>query len=431
MTAAVHLSSVNCTQCGAGLSVLGGGRVLSHVCGYCGAVLDTQNAYKVIDSIGKRDHPASPVNIGMTLTAQGAEFTVIGTIGMLETWGGRTWNWVEHQLFSPTHGYAWLSHEDGNFTFTRKIRDFPMRHWLSSRQVEASETPPHRSFRGETYRYFETTTAKIDFMEGEFNWRPRLDDATTTVTLLGPNAMLGLVDGPTEREVELTTLLPRNAAMADLGIPVGTAQPPRYHALTPYRQLPEEGAMKRAFGVTTVLALLLALAFSIASGSAVLQQTRIPVSALPQTYSFTITDTARLASVTFRSDVQNAWAVFSAEITGPGGAPILAGSRATERYSGVDQGERWSEGNGYGDFRFRPTQTGPHTVTVALEETGTDGIRPQNAQAVDLTVRQGVGSGFWMLVCAGVFALAWAAIHARAAMHRKRRFAGSDWTDED
>ncbi len=34
---------LNCTECGAGLDVLGGGRVKSHICSYCGAELDAQD----------------------------------------------------------------------------------------------------------------------------------------------------------------------------------------------------------------------------------------------------------------------------------------------------------------------------------------------------------------------------------------------------
>ena len=57
--------SINCTQCGAGLTVLGGGRVRTHVCSYCGAQLDVQDGFRVIAQFIDMERPKSPFDIGM------------------------------------------------------------------------------------------------------------------------------------------------------------------------------------------------------------------------------------------------------------------------------------------------------------------------------------------------------------------------------
>ena len=114
---------LNCTQCGAGLDVLGGGRVKTHVCSYCGAELDAQDDYKVIQQFRDMKRPDTPFDLGMTGTLWGAEFTVIGTMAWAEYYAGKSWHWVDHQIFSPTHGYAWLTVENGFVTFARKSRE--------------------------------------------------------------------------------------------------------------------------------------------------------------------------------------------------------------------------------------------------------------------------------------------------------------------
>ena len=38
-------------------------------------------------------------------------FTVIGTIAWVEYYAQRSWHWVDHQVYSPTHGYGWLTVE--------------------------------------------------------------------------------------------------------------------------------------------------------------------------------------------------------------------------------------------------------------------------------------------------------------------------------
>ncbi len=64
MSAPDTLRSINCTSCGAGLSVLGGGRVAARGCEYCGALLDAQDNYKILEKYDKAPRPDSPISLG-------------------------------------------------------------------------------------------------------------------------------------------------------------------------------------------------------------------------------------------------------------------------------------------------------------------------------------------------------------------------------
>lgn len=426
MTAAADMNSVNCTSCGAGLSVLGGGRVVSQVCGYCGAVLDTQDNYKVVDSIGKREHPASPISIGMTLTFEGVEFTVIGTLGLMEKYRGQTWKWVEHQVFSPTHGYLWLNVEEGNLTFTRKVRDFNMGHWLSSSTVERSEMPPTRNYKGEKYRYYETSVTQIDYMEGEFNWLPKLGEKKEVVSLLGPDAMLSLVKSSTEREVELTKLLPRAQTAKDMGFDeAALGATPAKNPLMPYKPMAEEGLLRKVLAAVAVVAGILGLVFWFSGGRDVYASPYVEVTQLPQTFEFQIDNTSQLALVTFDTTFNNQWASLGTEVRGPDGEVVLAGERTVSYYSGREGGESWSEGRRRNSFRFRPAEPGIYTASLAQ----TQGSNPDRG-TVSFQVAQGKPTGFWVFALAIIAGLGWLYVAGRRAMHTKRRFAGSDWTDD-
>ena len=422
MTRAGGLSSINCTQCGAGLSVLGGGRVLTQVCGYCGSVLDAQDNYKILTSIGKRDHPISPVKIGMTLIHQGVDFTVIGTIGKIERWKGGTARWVEHQVFSPTHGYAWLSWEGGHLTFSRKLRDFDMGQWVTVATIETVETPPVRFYRGERYRYYETSTAQIDFMEGEFNWIPELGETVTAISLLGPDAMLTLREGKTEKEAELTTLLPRDAVARQMGLTLPPGAEER-HPLTPYRPLPEEGFLRKTLGISALVAFALALVFAMMSGPVVLERQQVPIGAAPVSFPFEITNTGQMASLRFDSDVSNDWVVIGTQITGPDGATLVQGARLIEYYSGRDSEGSWSEGNQRSTLRFRPETAGMHQITLVRAD-GTGG------NVLGVRINEGRPTFFWLVVAGVIFVIGWLYLRARRAIHATTRFAGGDWHEE-
>jgi len=422
MSRAAGLSSVNCTRCGAGLSVLGGGRVLTHVCGYCGAVLDSQDNYKLLASIGKRDHPESPIRIGMSLTIEGAQFTVIGTIGKAEKWKGRTTRWVEHQVFSDTHGYGWLSYEGGNFTFTRKVRDFDLSKWLESREVERSDTPPTRRYRKVSYKYYETTFGEIEFMEGEFNWTPQLGDKTTAITLLGPDRMLTLRKGLTEKEVEETRLLPRDEVIAALGLTGLPARASRRHPLALFEALPEEPFLRVSLATTTVAAVLLAIVLGNHSGTTVLQSGHFYLSD-PAAFSFDISNTEQMARIRYNMQIDNDWAVLGTRITGPDGEVVIEGQRLIEYYSGRDSdGNWWSEGSRNGVVRFRPQSEGPHRIEIERTQ-GTGGT------SAHVRIAEGKPTTFWLIVTAVLFGLGYAALAIRKASFHKNRFSGSDWYD--
>jgi hypothetical protein len=305
-----------------------------------------------------------------------------------------------------------------------------MRHWLSPSTVERSEVPPTRTYRGQTYKYYETSTARIDFMEGEFNWIPKLGETVQVVSLLGPDAMIGLVQSSREREVEITRLLPRAQVAAEMGFKPAALGAAKRHPLEPYVPLRDEGWLRTVLLATAVIAALIGLAFWTMPGREVLATRGIRVGQLPQSYQFEIANTGQLAQVQFATNFQNQWASLAAEMRGPDGAVLLAGERTVSFYSGTEGGERWTEGSRSRTFNFRPPVPGLYTVTLeALEGEGTSLLN--GGGEVVLRIREGKPTGFWAFALAVVAGLGWLLVAGRSALHQKRRFAGSDWTEED
>ena len=81
---------INCTNCGAGLPSLGGGRVKTLVCSYCGSVLDADKEFEVITQYLNMPHPDTPFQIGQTGRIKRVNFQIIGTIGMSNAMRGRS-----------------------------------------------------------------------------------------------------------------------------------------------------------------------------------------------------------------------------------------------------------------------------------------------------------------------------------------------------
>ena len=174
MSLSAELKAVNCTSCGAGLDILGGGRVTVHICPYCGTELDALDNYRAIRQFNDIRAPGQSVpEIGMT------GIPVRGRIhgdrhpaarGTLER--ARTWIWVDHQLYSPDPRLC-LADESRTaiWSFTRRYRR-PV--WMSAEyRVERAEHRPKVSMPiGRTFQYYDTSTSQITFAEGEFTWSP-------------------------------------------------------------------------------------------------------------------------------------------------------------------------------------------------------------------------------------------------------------------
>ncbi|MGB0797924.1 MAG: DUF4178 domain-containing protein, partial [Planktomarina sp.] len=396
MTRSAQVKAINCTSCGAGLNIHGGGRVVVHVCSYCGSELNAQDDYKIIKKFAHLKRPDSPFEIGMQGQINGVEFTVIGTIQFREIGAKRVWEWVDHQLYSPTHGYATLTVENGHVTFTRRDH-LAGSVWMSSQWVETAEHPPIVGAHGKGFKYFETSAAHIVFVEGEFNWAPQIGGRSTTVTAMSDDIMLSFEDdGSGEREVYQTTYVSADEVYTAFGV----SNPPRQigtHAVQPYVPHRSAGFFKKATLAFTAAALVLIMILMFGfTGRTVLNQ-QLAVSDLPAELTFDVTHPGRLAKIRVQGNANNSWAYIAVGVTDPDDVPVFEAGRTVEYYTGRDADGRWTEGRRSSTLRFIPKQAGTYSVEVALEENQTWNGSGTRVTQVSIDVRQGRISPMWMI----------------------------------
>ncbi|HPD91626.1 MAG: DUF4178 domain-containing protein [Rhodobacter sp.] len=429
-----QIRAIQCTQCGAGLDVLGGGRVTTHVCPYCGSALDALDNYRVLTRFTEMTRPATPLSIGDRGRVMGQDWQVIGILGLSERWQTQVWTWVDHLLYSPTHGYVWLTLEDGHLILTRRWRKAVSPGWISAAQVEQANARPGADSDGEHFRYFETSTASITFAEGEFTWRPRQDDRTITVSLLGDRTMLSYVEGAHEREIERSWYLPQADVWAAFGV-TGAAVPRTEgaHPLAPVRLPRDLSFLIGASAVFAALCGLLALVFLAMNGRTVLAQTTLRASQLPTEMAFDIADTSRLAELRFEGDLgTNTWAWIEVTLSDPEDVPLFEAGRELGYYAGRDSDGAWTEDDRVTVIRFHPTQSGRYTLDLDAPEGGAgeaqDGPR---LGGLRVSAREGASSARPPLALAVLFALLAGGLVLWRRTAEARRWQGSDWEDDD
>lgn len=433
MTRNPELLTINCTSCGAGLDVLGGGRVVVQVCSYCGAELDAQDNYRTLRRFKDLERPDTPLSIGLSGTLFGAEFTIIGLIEHSERWGGQFYRWIDHQLYSPTHGYAWLTLEAGHLVFSRRYRGPG---WMSERSVEISQHQPSVHSNGEKFLYYETTTSTITYVEGEFTWHPKVGERTTTVSAMSETAMLGFSQTGSERESYRSVYVPAQQAEAAFGVTLDL-DPYRSHPLQPFVKGPNYGFLLTSSLVFAVMCLLMAVFFMTRTGQPVLYNHQVRADDLPTEITIPLQANGQLARMSFTGDVRNSWAYLDMEVLDPEGEPVFQAGRMIEFYSGRDKDGNWSEGRNYASLTFRPELSGNYTLALDAPEQGLWSgrgaghvpARPFNHLLIN--VRSGLSSGLLAFALGGVFGLLFLYQFGRKWMHQRARWSGSDWVDED
>ncbi|QPH54611.1 DUF4178 domain-containing protein [Pontivivens ytuae] len=420
--------SFNCTNCGAGLSVLGGGRVRAHVCSYCGAELDAQDGYKVIAQFRDMPRPESPLAIGMTGEVYGVPFTVIGTIAWRERYGGRTWTWVDHQVFSWTHGYAWITWEDGHLVFTRKIRDLPAPAFISARTIENAESRPAAHLGRTRYRYYGSGRPEATFIEGEFNYTPKLDEDSFYVSLMGDDQMLTMRETGKEREYELSRHLDRAATFASFRIAAKDwRRPSGVHPLQAFRRSSLALFARNLTLAGAAAAVVLSFALG-AAGTRIAQSGEVSVRN-PLTLPFEVTAPQGLTEISIWSDVSNSWAWYEVELYDAEDEPVAAFDDGMGYYFGRDSDGRWTEGSRWARAHLL-LPPGNYTLEMAQSEAAVDWQGGQLAQRMAVEVTQGKPATRWLWYLAFAFLAVGGGMLVQRTIHNTRRWSGSDWSDD-
>ena len=165
--------AINCPNCAAPLSILGGGRVSTITCSYCHSVLDMNDHYKVLSQFSEVKQPTGDFRIGMKGNIKGVEWTIIGWV-YYKTAEFPSEEWSEFFLYSPTHGYAWLFEENGKLYLSLRVRDFDILSWNQQHPKTIFYHKGHYLQKEPSYLSY------IEYVEGELTYIAKFGDKFTT-----------------------------------------------------------------------------------------------------------------------------------------------------------------------------------------------------------------------------------------------------------
>jgi hypothetical protein len=332
----VGVERLRCPTCGGPIKLLVPGQSERATCPSCRAILDVDHG--TLSAVGELDQRRMDLTIPL-----GTQGTLCGenviAVGMVERTTTDGYSWSEYLLYAGD-GYRWLVEDNRHFTYVRDVSP-------SDVSVGIFGT----SYKGKTFRRFQYSTAKVSYVIGELYWKARIGDRAQLEDYIRPPQMLSKEETGKELHWSLGTYVPARDVWKGLKLPnepadtseVGTCQPNPVSL----------GYMGAIGGLLIAILIVLGIIFEGAAGKQVASiplkllapgQVASPEETVVYTERFEVESTTTL-QVELDTNVSNSWVSVAAALIDEDTNEVRELYINAEQWSGVTEGESWSEGD--------------------------------------------------------------------------------------
>ena len=352
--------ALNCPACGAALELQAAGQTMRALCGHCGSLLDTSHPQLKCIEQTIAAQPTLIIPIGQRGRFDGVDYACIGFVRRKDTEG---YSWQEYLLFNPFAGFRWLVTYDGHWSWITLLQEEP-------RIVDS--LPVHD---GQGYRLFASGSATVTEVWGEFYWAVRLGERTLLSDYIAPPNILSSEQYPELTEVTWSQghyLEPEMVFSA-----FGLTGPPRERSGTylnqPNPQAEQGRTLRWLLPVFGILWLLISL---ISAG------TKANESAFREVFTFDLSGTNKTrVSAPFRiagshpqslqfdfiAPVNQSWVELDVDLVNTQTKAVRELSLGAEYWSGVDEGESWSEGDRQATELIPAVEPGEYQLVMDID----------------------------------------------------------------
>ncbi|HJQ37474.1 MAG TPA: DUF4178 domain-containing protein [Thermoanaerobaculia bacterium] len=396
------LTALRCSNCGGPLELVAPDRAERVFCPNCGTAHDVgEGKFAPLKQLkrGKKVNPVIP--LGTTGTIDGVAYVVAGFMQRSVKFD-KTYYWTEYLLFNREQGFRWLVHSDDHWSFVTPLRAGEVADW------SPAGASPTVVYGGKSYRLFQTATARVTYVIGEFYWRVEVGEEVDTADYIAPP--LGISKevtrgGAEEINYSHARYLQPEEVEAAFGVK-NLTRPPGAGPMQPY----PGPRLLGAWLVMTALLFITAIAIGVSKPRRQVMNQTYNLAEVPEggaagfsppeqngglkpaapstrvlfTEPFELSGTQNVM-VRGAADLQNTWLYVTADLVNDANGKMQTFDLPLEYYSGVDQGERWSEGSSNRREYLSAPEKGRYVLR--LETQWQDG---QPAPALHVVVTEGI-----------------------------------------
>ncbi|MBV9670129.1 MAG: DUF4178 domain-containing protein, partial [Acidobacteriales bacterium] len=313
------------------------------------------------------------------------KFKIIGAVVRSVTIDGVKYFWHEYLLYNPMVGFRWLVHSDNHWNFVEPVN-----------AAEVEDTHFYGGgakvkYNGEEYKIFQDANAVVEYVKGEFYWRVEQGEMVRATDYVSPPRMLSREATSDEINWSLGTYM----RVEDIEKIFGISGLPRPWGVAPNQ--PFTGRFYYTWGALPILILLVVGIFMIPmrglTKTVLNQQLTLPAMAnqgteqtvSSQPFDLKANNNVRISA---SAQVNNSWADLDVDLYNEQNQEIESVNVPIEYYSGVEDGESWSEG----DQNQEATISSPGAGKYTLQIHGT-WEQWQQPIPIQVKVEQGVNRG--------------------------------------
>lgn len=330
--------ALNCPACGAAIELQAAGLTVRALCGHCGSLLDTGNPQLQVVERSIASQPKMLIPLGRRGTFEGVEYACIGFLRRKDSEG---YSWQEYLLFNPFSGFRWLVTYDGHWSWVEVLQEEP-------RQVDG--LPAHD---GQGFRLFASGSATVTEVWGEFYWAARQGEHTVVDDFIAPPLVLSSERYPdlAEETWSLGRYVEPEAVFSAFGLTERPRERSGIYLNQPNPHAEKGRTLRWLLPVFAVVWMLISL---VSSG------TKANERAFTETFTFDFSGTNKTrVSAPFRiagshpqalqldlfTPVDQSWVELDIDLVNTRTKAVRELSVGAEYWSGIDEGEAWSEGS--------------------------------------------------------------------------------------
>jgi hypothetical protein len=363
----VQVRALVCPNCGAGVELRGMGNSLSAVCAHCLTILDASTpSLKVLQTFHAKTRIQPAIPLGTRGKWNGDPYEVIGFMVRSMQADGVTYAWQEYVLFNPFKGFRYLTEYNGHWNDVTVIRSLP------------EAPPPGRGIEqmrvlGNSYRHFQTYSARVDYVLGEFPWRVRVGDSAELKDYINPPRLLSAEFTPGEVAWSLGEYIPGRQVWKNFGLP-GSPPPARgIYANQPSPYTNRVGGMWRLCLIFLIGTFVISLWFSITARQETAYTANYSFSPRQKAEAAFVTPVFELkgrpsdVEITTRTDLDNNWVFLNFALINEGTGQAFDFGREVSYYHGRDSDGNWSEGKATDDVTLPTVPSGRYFLRIEPE----------------------------------------------------------------
>ncbi len=337
------LSAARCTQCNGMLDLKAPDSTRRVACPYCGALLEVAHGTLSFLQLLEKPPYDPQLALGSVGALGGTNWTILAFLIRSCVVEGTRYSWDEYLLWNQEKGFTWLMNSQGHWTWLKPV---------AAGEVMLNERTA--MYQGQSYRAFQQVFARTDYVVGECYWTVSVGELARAVEYVAPPKSLNLDQVETEVTFTEGELLKADVISDAFKLKERLLQSTAIASAlpNPYAERASSG-WKWALVWGGVL-LALVVTFSAMGSSATFYQGRFhaaltEASGSPEAQRFSdpfvITRKTPLEITITSAELSNNWEGVSVDLANLDNGEVISVYGENSYYSGVDDGESWSEGS--------------------------------------------------------------------------------------